>query len=324
MRRLIRQSETTSGPRYAVTTPQVSENKAGFTIVELLTVMSIIIILIGILVPSLNMVNRYAKDVKQKAQFHGIDAALELFRNEFEGYPDSSTHGHVPDYDEDDEDYPGAARLCEVMLGQDLLGFHPDSHFRADCTDGTNQLYDNPPGSPLDPGETENLQARKGLYLPLEKANAYRLGDIYGTTGIGDIKPGLFVLCDEYARVKNKSTGKRIGMPILYYKANTAGLRHDPNAAYEPAGLDNKGQFYNYLDNDYLVGWGMPWNPPTAWGGDPKHPLHDPEVFYGEDYIRNKKIETVSRPYRSDSYILLSAGFDGQYGTRDDIFNFEP
>jgi len=46
-----------------------SDKKAGFTIVELLTIMSIIVILIGLLVPALNMVKRYAKRVNQKNQF---------------------------------------------------------------------------------------------------------------------------------------------------------------------------------------------------------------------------------------------------------------
>jgi type II secretory pathway pseudopilin PulG len=297
------------------------ENKKGFTIVEILTVMSIIIILIGILVPSLNMVRRYAIDVKQRAQFHGIDAAMELYKNEFEGYPDSSSAGYPPDYDEADEHYPGAARLCEAMVGQDLLGFHPESHFRADCTDGTYQLYANPPGSALEPDEIPNLQARVGPYLPLDKANAYRLDDIYDETLLsGDdfSYPKLFVLCDEYARVKNKNTGRRIGMPVLYYKANPAGQLHDPNTTFEPSGTDDKGQFYNYLDNNHLVELGMPWSTSAV------HPLADPEIFYGDNYIRDKRIEAVSRPYRSDSYILISAGFDGQYGTSDDIFNFRP
>ena len=45
-----------------------NDRAAGFTIVELLTVMSVIVILIGLLVPSLNKVKRFARDVKQKAQ----------------------------------------------------------------------------------------------------------------------------------------------------------------------------------------------------------------------------------------------------------------
>ena len=43
--------------------------------------------------------------------------------------------------------------------------------------------------------------------------------------------------------------------------------------------------------------------------------------FY--DNIFNENITAVDRPYRSESYILLSAGFDGEYGTEDDVFNFE-
>ena len=240
-----------------------SDKKTAFTIIELLTVMSIIIILIGLLVPSLNMAKRYAKEVRQKAQFHSIDAAIELFRARAgrDDYPPS-------DYlDENAKHYPGATRLCEAMVGQDLMGFYPLSHFRADCTDGTNQIYDNPPGS-LPIPTPANLQARKGPYLQLEKANTYRLSDIYGAAGTGDITPkDLFVLCDVYNRVKNVTTGKGIGMPILYYKADTSGFRHDPNKLPTPA--DKNGNFYNFSDNYYITVLGMPWNPSAV------HPMYD-------------------------------------------------
>ncbi len=48
--------------------------------------------------------------------------------------------------------------------------------------------------------------------------------------------------------------------------------------------------------------------------------LNDYEKFY--EFIRDKKLETRDWPYRPDSYILISAGADGVYGTADDITNF--
>ena len=63
-----------------------SDKKAAFTIVELLTVMSIIILLIGLLVPGLNLIRQFAKRVKQKAQFHSIGIAIDLFNAEWDGY----------------------------------------------------------------------------------------------------------------------------------------------------------------------------------------------------------------------------------------------
>ncbi len=113
----------------AIITRRKSER--AYTIIELLTVMSIVIILIGLLVPALTVVKKYGRKVKQRAQFHAIDVAMELFNNEFEGYPDS---GNM-DLDNPAVAYCGAMKLCEAMMGQDLLGFHPDSDFRADCQD---------------------------------------------------------------------------------------------------------------------------------------------------------------------------------------------
>jgi len=87
--------------------------KTGFTIVELLTVMSIIIILISLLLPSLAAVRRYAKDVRQHGQFHDIENCLEMFSIDYDGYPDSSWS------DIDGDSYCGAMKLCEAILGQE-------------------------------------------------------------------------------------------------------------------------------------------------------------------------------------------------------------
>ncbi len=46
----------------------------------------------------------------------------------------------------------------------------------------------------------------------------------------------------------------------------------------------------------------------------------NPKLFY--EMIRNDEITTASRPYCSNSFILISVGKDGLYGTDDDICNF--
>jgi type II secretory pathway pseudopilin PulG len=288
-----------------------SSRKEAFTIVELLTVMSIIVILIGLLVPALNKVKQYAYEVKQKAQFHSIDAAIELFNSEFDGYPPSDR------FDPDRAEYCGAMKLCEAMMGRDLMGFHPDSTFRASGLSslGVN-LY--PPQS--DPTYQNSLSARKGPYLPLENANAYQLVDLY--TNVGNFSGDNFVLCDVFRRVTHIKTGQKVGMPILYYKANTANTQHDL------ANPDNPQNIYDYTDNHELVKLGKPFDPP------PNGSMHRLAVETGhlEGYrfymnITNDKMLATTtaavRPYREDTYILISAGYDGEYGTPDDICNFE-
>ncbi len=293
--------------------------------------MSIIILLISLLVPALNRVRRYAQLVKQNAQFHAIGIALDLFNAEEQGYPPSGAD------DPTGKPYCGAMKLAEAMLGQDLAGFNPDSQFLRDGTlPGAaapyDDLYPPKPALPLPQWYIDNIKSRK-MYLQLENANAYRLTDIYTATqrngtnysdsslGVNDAN---MVLCDIY--VRTMATGKKTGMPILYYKADTSKTEH--NAASVTDCTVANGNIYNRCDNQELVDIQLPW----VTSGAPRHPMAtnggttilgastDQDIFYDE--TQDKKISPPARPYRADSYILMSAGFDNEYGTSDDIFNF--
>lgn len=299
------------------TTTKKTRKETAFTIIELLTVMSIIVILLGLLVPAMNKAKIYAKTVNQKNQFHSIDVALELFKIEYEDYPPSDQ------FDDAATAYCGAMKLAEALVGQDLLGFHPDSAFRADLTDGAptpNLLYDFDPLDPADDPLPANIKSRKGPYLQVDRANAYRLQNLWGPGGTAPFNRYRFVLCDEYARAANKGTEgpSRIGMPVLYYKADISGYGHDFAL---PSFDDN---IYDYKDNIDLITLGLPWDTTKLHWLDPLSAdsgVSGDRWFYEITRNPNIRIQT-GRPYRPDSYILISAGYDGEYGTEDDIYNF--
>jgi type II secretory pathway pseudopilin PulG len=297
--------------------PTVSQaqKRRAFTIVELLTVMSIIVILIGLLVPALNKVRRYATDVRQKAQLHSMDTAIELFNSECGGYPPSSA------WDPMDQPYCGAMKLCEALMGQDLLGFHTNSVFRRDKMDAAAKqpLYPVNIDAIAPTLRDNNLKTRKGPYLQAENANAWRIQDIYGAN-VAPFLPATFVLCDVYER--QMQSGQKTGMPILYYKADTANSYHDPNFASAMTPKDSRGNIYSHLDNQTLIGLGKPWQATGTSGGvSAAHKMVDPVRFYRN--TQSDQITTTRRPFRADTFLLISAGWDAEYGTADDICNFE-
>ena len=277
--------------------------------VEMLTVMAIIAILISLLIPAISMVRRTAKETRQKAQFAAIEMAIMAFKGDYGDYPPSQTDTRfgVSKY------YCGAQKLAEALLGWDLLGFDPNSDWRYDGLDASNG-----PGA-YDPYKVrhsgnDTLNERKGPYLETSGANAFRLSNLFGNTG--DLDPNRFVICDSFGVKPVLIGGKTVkaGTPILYYKANTA----------------NKtiGGIYNACDNQPLVALGKMMNTGVS------HPIVcNPNCsnysnclfFYDYDYkggIKDPRITTLAWPYRPDSYILISAGLDGLYGTSDDITNF--
>jgi len=293
----------------------VEPKKTGLTLIELLIVLGIIAILVGLLVPAVTVVRKMARETKQKAQFATIELALAAFKNDDGDYPPSIW----PLPPNPGSDYCGSQKLAEALLGWDLLGFHPQSAWRADGLDAGGG-----PGT-YDPAQTRDVNGngipdtfdeRKGPYLELASASAFRLADLFRPNPVAPLDPDTFVICDVFGAKKitmfkgaDTVTGRPItvsekaGAPILYYKANTSGKVLN--------------EVYRVTDNDAIV-------LVKQQADGREHPLGRPdnqyETFY--NYIRDPKISARPWPYRPDSYILISAGADGVYGTPDDIKNF--
>jgi type II secretory pathway pseudopilin PulG len=314
-------------------------NRKAFTIVELLTSITIIALLLGILLPSISMIRTKAKETAQKAQFATMDMALDTFKQDYGDYPPSNlTQPPNP------PDYCGAQKLTEALVGWDLMGFHPKSAWRSDGYTGTGVPFTPVLGVTefsYDPDRTRGittLSERKGLYLELATANVFKLSQLFNNTT--PLAPNTFVLCDVFkVRKLTDNTGKLVtaGAPILYYKADTSHKTIDPN--FE---LNLNNRIYDYRHNQPLIELGKLTVNGTS---GLKHPLGyvgpDFQVFYSDKYIgppyiptatyggsgigygiRDPKIANPARPYRPDSYILISAGPDGYYGTADDIHNY--
>ena len=309
---------------------KTNDKKHGFTIVELLTVMAVIAILIGLLVPAIDKVRKGAKDVKQKAQFHSIEVALEIFKNDEGYYPQSSLLR--PDSTISPPFTCGAHKLAEALVGRDLLGFDPKTQWDAEEDETNTEAYACDDKSSTPDEKEESLERRKGPYLQLQNIGAFNIAQLFddtkevypgdrdnkGNTTSSDAAPVLTdVYYEKRVTLKRQSSGSTItlnvmaGTPILYYKANTSSTVFN----YQQPDLS----IYDNSHNDPIIDLGQLKDP------DIDHPFKADGSYQSKDFfeaITNPNITSRERPYNSDSFILLSAGNDGLYGTSDDIWNF--
>lgn len=304
---------------------RINREPGGFTLMELLVVIAIISMLVMIMASGLGKVMRSAKALKQKSVLHSIEVGLEFFHDENDGYPQSK----VETNNGADPLVCGAQHLAEALLGRDQRGFDPVSKWYAPQQDAAVKEYETDPKS---------LNRRKKVYVELKDSAVVLLeqlydgysGRVYSSDGTGKI---LAPVITDIFRQKQitLTSGQKIfvGNPILYYKANEG----TKDFEWDASGVKDSRLIYNYDDNAALIQLGPVKDPANT-----KH-LYDPteaytytdpqgtvkngfgrERFYNT--ITDPAVQNFRKPYNPQSFLLISAGYDGIFGNKDDVTNF--
>jgi type II secretory pathway pseudopilin PulG len=350
---------------------------AGFSLVELLTVMFIISLLIGLLIPSLNSARNAAKKSATMAVFRALEVGLDLFKTDHErtfrrtnGYPPSFAHppipgpsSGVPVFTRDDanegrfpfaENTPvvcGAHWLPAMLMGVDGQGYiSPQSVPKTD--DHRTRPWDwyrPPPDGPDPPFSRSNLYADPGGLDIITTRTLPGSRDTRLFPDWADMRD-LPVIVDPFDQA------------VLYYVANAngkgtnmVGKERAVDNVYKRGPQENGPPIYFHQDNQPFTGEGLTVEedgPVDGWNfGGGSHAISDPgESLTASDITEGLKRDTFARfildrkqyqslqvkelegsdpsadtplrPVNPDSYLLISAGVDGRYGTNDDITNF--
>jgi prepilin-type N-terminal cleavage/methylation domain-containing protein len=318
----------------SVSDAQRKTKQQGFTLIELLVVVSIIALLVGILTPGIRAFKKAADCLKQKSRFHAMEVGFELFQKDYTEYPDSKQLGNNSGYY-----ICGAQHLAEAFVGRDKKGFDPETDWYAPLNDP--ELYSNGDDDQIE----RSLARREGHYIELDDADIYELSQLYSSTaGIyspsSDSDPAAPVLTDVFYKKKiiiNPDTDDearvRVGTPVLYFKASETSKLFRETQDDSDTNIDETDHtkwIYNYDDNKLIFDLEV-MNEPTKvhlYKDSEPHPKDASKdaVDYFYEKITNPKVKSEDpdyfRPYNARTFILISAGWDGIFGTNDDITNF--
>ncbi|MCF7958970.1 MAG: type II secretion system GspH family protein [Phycisphaerae bacterium] len=275
--------------------------RKGFTLVELLVVIGIIALLLSIALPAFNVVKKKAKETAFRGVMHAVESGLEVFKVDMGDYPDSKPFqwggGSATDV--------GAHILAEAVFGYDKLGYQKN-HFYA-VADGTTGVR---AGTPIDANGSET--SRFGPYIEADNIRIGTMNETAPPAGYALTAAQQLVWETNSHPVIFDDFSKDFPMPLLYYKANTRGrviddiYRYDDNAEITDVNDMFKQPFTKYIAGNLKCFPSYVWNPKTGAGANEALRLNDP----------------AARPFKKESFILMSAGIDGSYGTDDDINNF--
>jgi prepilin-type N-terminal cleavage/methylation domain-containing protein len=312
--------------------------RRGFTLVELLAVIAIISLLIGLLIPAVGKIRALAKQTTTANLIKNVGQGCEMFHGDMDRYPRS--RGVNPFEGSSSVVWLSGAQWAALeLMGADLQGYvlkQKDVYYDSQAPDGITEA-DWLDWYALEPNAEFN---RFGPYVstdgkvtqtPEQYARSFgqdngwlpdELNPDNGAAGSSDWNNGrLPFFIDGFE------------FPVLYYAANVQSTQAFSDA--DGIGQYEQGDNVAFTGNESGIdGFDF------AETGD-EHPMRnrgwssadatarpDDESFAGAVYDRalfdQTRRGTAGKvwPHRPDTFILISPGQDGLYGTSDDITNF--
>lgn len=293
---------------------------SAFSLVELLTVIFIISLLIGIIIPSISSARVLAKKQLTAKTIQTIEVGLEQFRQENErefrqtnGYPPSFAHPPIPGaafdplkgefpFEDGNPQVQGAHWLPAMLLGKDNLGFIPRSSVPTAIRDQPDRWYD--------PGEVPQAD-RRPRYLEAENLRLIRTKELTGAPG------------PAYTRFFDDTSNPGIGdlpviadsfdQPILYYVANRAGRTSNmvedvrsPDNSYTGGNQEAGVPYYFHEDNVGFTGTDDDANRGWDFGGGAHRIAESGEALTGANIADDTKDGTTGWSNRDTfAYYIL-------------------
>ncbi len=208
--------------------------RAGFTIAELMVVVSIIGIIAAFIIPNINQSTGDSRDAERKTTLRTLQGALELYKHEYGRYPEACNGGAT--------DWSG---VWSGEVGTDY-----------ECGDGTGEyIRDDLAGTV---GVTENFTPQFIPVLPRDPFlnGATDAGYVYATNPEGTVYKLMSMNGAENEVVTYKSPFARCGDMNLGIQNECTAVPSGPtgNQAYNTVGsTPNQCNTASIYDNDYAV-----------------------------------------------------------------------
>lgn len=319
--------------------------RPGFTLVELLTVMGIIVVLIGILLPVIAAVRRSAYGTDSQAAVLNLGQAIERYRQDFNAFPGIYSNDQI------------AARVILPAAGANPVT--PTENMVLSLLGGL-EPGATPPGSialdftkigggPMSMNPIITARKRYPSYVDAVPGTTIQSMPWQPTMGgpVGVIKSDVHGYDSRDTMIPEFIDRFPDPLPIIYLRANV-GRPNPPTATNTTAALNNTAP-YNYsgllayvrvsangtrvdfpsssedlnnntvLDSDEDLDGNGALTPDFP---DPGSNVPLPAAYFRNPQVGVDTNRATWQPRQKDAFIVIGAGPDRKYGTKDDQTNF--